>query len=261
MNKDRELNVEEHQGHFDLNLVANLINALFLVGKHLSLYDEENKLVEGAAGKFFQLLEQTMAGEPELAIYVAREGFLVDGEFVNSSNANFPKYAYRMFEHGISTVIFSSKISRHDLYTFLQVLFRHPSESWDEGGIAHSIENREVAGISIIEMHEEDFDITDDTAMGKNALKRKSDLWDRFALAMYQNFTGSGGSFDLPEGMEASITVYDVTGRVLKTIEADFVKGYNEVSLEQKEVPVSGVLYYQLDTQGYTTTRKMIVMD
>jgi hypothetical protein len=67
--------------------------------------------------------------------------------------------------------------------------------------------------------------------------------------------------FDLPEGMEASITVYDLTGRVLKSIEGDYVKGHNEVSLDQKEVPVSGVLYYQLDTEDFTATRKMVVIE
>ena len=101
--------MEEQQGHFDKNLVSNLINTLFLLGKHLSLYDEDNKFVEGAADRFFQLLEQTIADETKLDIYVARRGFLVDGEIVQQSGTNFQKFAYRMFEHGISTVIFSSE--------------------------------------------------------------------------------------------------------------------------------------------------------
>jgi len=67
--------------------------------------------------------------------------------------------------------------------------------------------------------------------------------------------------FSLPEAMSASLTVYGVTGKVLKSIEGDFVKGYNNVSLEQKEVSRSGVLYYQLDTEEFTATRKMIVIE
>jgi len=66
--------------------------------------------------------------------------------------------------------------------------------------------------------------------------------------------------FSLPESMSANLTVYDVTGKVLKSIEGDFVKGYNQVSLDQKEVSTSGVLYYQLDTEDYTATRKMIII-
>jgi hypothetical protein len=61
--------------------------------------------------------------------------------------------------------------------------------------------------------------------------------------------------------MHSSITLYDMTGRVVKFIEGDFVKGYNEVGLDQKEVPVSGVLYYQLDTEEYTATRRMVVIE
>ena len=67
--------------------------------------------------------------------------------------------------------------------------------------------------------------------------------------------------FNLPESMSATVTVYDVTGKVLKVVEGDYVKGYNQVSLLRSDLKVTGVLYYQLDTEAFTATKKMIVIE
>jgi hypothetical protein len=67
--------------------------------------------------------------------------------------------------------------------------------------------------------------------------------------------------FMLPESMSATLTVYDISGKVIKMIEGEYIKGYNEVSLKQSELNVSGVLYYQLDTEMHTATRKMVVIE
>jgi hypothetical protein len=66
--------------------------------------------------------------------------------------------------------------------------------------------------------------------------------------------------FMLPEAMEAILTVYDVTGKVLKVVEGDFIKGYNEISLKIRDLGMVGTLFYQLDTRDYTATRKMIIV-
>ncbi len=67
--------------------------------------------------------------------------------------------------------------------------------------------------------------------------------------------------FNLPEAMSATITVYDVTGKVLKIVEGDYAKGYNNVNLTRSDFKVNGVLYYQLDTEAFTATKKMIVIE
>ncbi len=67
--------------------------------------------------------------------------------------------------------------------------------------------------------------------------------------------------FKLPESTDASVTIYDVTGKVLKVIEGQFTKGYNEVSVNKRDLNVSGVLYYQLDSEVYTAARKMVLID
>ena len=83
-------------------------------------------------------------------------------------------------------------------------------------------------------------------------------------FALYQNEPNpfkevTQVGFNLPESMSATLTVYDVTGKVLKVVEGDYVKGYNQVSLKKSDLKVAGVLYYQLDTEAFTATKKMIV--
>lgn len=66
-------------------------------------------------------------------------------------------------------------------------------------------------------------------------------------------------AFRMPKAGKASLSVYDVTGRVVYRLNQEFAKGYNEVQLQKTDLgSISGVLYYSLETDGYTATKKMI---
>jgi len=67
--------------------------------------------------------------------------------------------------------------------------------------------------------------------------------------------------FNLPESGAATITFYDVTGRMLRMIEQDCSKGYNEVRINKSELGASGILYYELRTPYATASKKMILVD
>jgi len=67
--------------------------------------------------------------------------------------------------------------------------------------------------------------------------------------------------FNLPEATFATMTLTDASGKVVKVVEGDFIKGYNEVTLTRDEVPANGVIYYQLDTDKDSATKMMILMD
>ncbi len=67
--------------------------------------------------------------------------------------------------------------------------------------------------------------------------------------------------FVLPSAMEATITVYDVTGRLIRSVEGDFTKGYNQVQFRNTDLGVSGILYYRLNAGEFTATRKMVLME
>jgi subtilisin-like proprotein convertase family protein len=67
--------------------------------------------------------------------------------------------------------------------------------------------------------------------------------------------------FDIPEAGAATLTVLDVTGKVLRVINGDYAKGYNELELSKSDFGSAGVYYYQLDSGDYTATKKMIIIE
>jgi hypothetical protein len=85
-------------------------------------------------------------------------------------------------------------------------------------------------------------------------------------FALYQNepnpFKGNTViGYDLPENGNVTLTVFDVTGKVLIVKEQESVRGYNTISVSSKDMPSVGVLYYRLDANEYTATKKMIIIE
>ncbi|MCB9284925.1 MAG: T9SS type A sorting domain-containing protein [Lewinellaceae bacterium] len=86
---------------------------------------------------------------------------------------------------------------------------------------------------------------------------------DQFEL--YQNvpnpFSGKTViGFNLPEAGIATLKVVDMSGKVLKLFRGEYAKGYNQVVLQANDLPGSGVLYYSLETAGFTATKKMVIV-
>jgi hypothetical protein len=84
-------------------------------------------------------------------------------------------------------------------------------------------------------------------------------------FALYQNRPNpfvmeSIIGFYLPEALEARLMIYDANGKLLKVIEGNYSKGYQEVTITQQDLNTHGVIYYQLDTKNYTATRKMVLV-
>ena len=75
----------------------------------------------------------------------------------------------------------------------------------------------------------------------------------------FKNETTIG--FDLPESGSATITIYDVAGRVLRVISKEYTQGFNQEVISRSELNGAGVLYYQLDTKNNSATKKMILID
>jgi hypothetical protein len=67
--------------------------------------------------------------------------------------------------------------------------------------------------------------------------------------------------FNLAEASKATLTINDVTGRVLKVVRGGFAKGANQIRIHSKDLPASGVLYYTLTAGEYTATKKMIILE
>ena len=65
--------------------------------------------------------------------------------------------------------------------------------------------------------------------------------------------------FNLPEAAEATLTVYDETGRTIYVQKGRFAKGQNAVTLDREILgQTTGVLYYQLQSGEHTASRKMV---
>jgi hypothetical protein len=67
--------------------------------------------------------------------------------------------------------------------------------------------------------------------------------------------------FYLPESGKATFKIFDISGREIKTVEGDYSKGYNEISINRSELQSSGVLYYQLESAEHIASKKMVLID
>ena len=67
-------------------------------------------------------------------------------------------------------------------------------------------------------------------------------------------------SYTLPEAGQATLTMYDVTGKVLEVKQLRGEKGANTVTVQSERL-TSGIVYYKLESGEYTATRHMIVIE
>jgi hypothetical protein len=87
---------------------------------------------------------------------------------------------------------------------------------------------------------------------------------EEMKFSLYQNepnpFSGETViGFDLPEGGNYMLKIMEVSGKVVKEIQGEGQKGYNEVTINRKDL-ISGVLYYQLESAEHFGVKKMIVV-
>lgn len=82
---------------------------------------------------------------------------------------------------------------------------------------------------------------------------------------LYQNIPNPFGEstligFNLPEASTATLTVFDVSGKLIKTMSGNFGKGFHEFTVEKGDLPNRGVFYYRLETPSHTATKKMTLL-
>jgi len=82
---------------------------------------------------------------------------------------------------------------------------------------------------------------------------------------LYQNkpnpFTGETIiGFDLPKAMTTTMTILDMSGKVVQVIKGDYEKGYNQILIDGKALNDHGMFYYQLATANGIETKKMILL-
>ncbi|GLR16719.1 T9SS type A sorting domain-containing protein [Portibacter lacus] len=66
--------------------------------------------------------------------------------------------------------------------------------------------------------------------------------------------------FELSQDEAAALSVFDVTGKLIQSITGDYIKGENYIELNTQDLGANGVLYYTLQTEDHTATKKMVVI-
>ena len=54
--------------------------------------------------------------------------------------------------------------------------------------------------------------------------------------------------------------MYDLSGRIVKSYDLNAKKGLNSVKVKLEDTKMNGVLYYRLEAEEYSSTRKMIIL-
>ncbi|MBK8829716.1 MAG: T9SS type A sorting domain-containing protein [Saprospiraceae bacterium] len=99
--------------------------------------------------------------------------------------------------------------------------------------------------------------------LGVNLTFNSAGIFDDFALYQnkpnpWSNHTTIG--FHLPIDAPATMTVYDLNGKVIKIISDQYKAGYNAIVLSVDDIPASGVYYYRLESGGYVASKKMVMV-
>lgn len=67
--------------------------------------------------------------------------------------------------------------------------------------------------------------------------------------------------FYLPQTTKAKLTLTDLNGKILKTIEGNFDQGWNQWSVQATDLPANGLWFYTLWTPEQTITKRMVLLD
>ncbi len=67
--------------------------------------------------------------------------------------------------------------------------------------------------------------------------------------------------FELPENGEVTMTLYNVTGQIIKTISRTGVKGLNTWTLSKSDINTTGLVYYKLEFGDSKAIRHMLIVE
>lgn len=68
-------------------------------------------------------------------------------------------------------------------------------------------------------------------------------------------------NFYLPQASHATLTIMDVHGKIVKTIQGDYEKGNHSITLNRQDIEGSGLFYYQLASSAGKVTKTMLILD
>ncbi|MEM1214319.1 MAG: cohesin domain-containing protein [Bacteroidota bacterium] len=123
----------------------------------------------------------------------------------------------------------------------------------------------EVLGVTSQQLRAEAYDWDDSLRpVALNFTPRQSDGGEEFYLE--QNRPNPFGDqtiigFQIPNASEVTLTIYDTHGKVMRVYRQHFAAGYNQLLVDAADIAARGLLYYQLETEEYAATRKMVILE
>lgn len=102
-----------------------------------------------------------------------------------------------------------------------------------------------------------------ESAMGIQFVDEQNEGED--AVALFQNQPNPWSvsteiSFYLPNDRSVLLTIIDANGKTVWSEEAQYEKGYNQVLIEKSKLNTSGVFYYQIQTDDFFASKKMLIL-
>ncbi|MEQ1743985.1 MAG: HYR domain-containing protein [Saprospiraceae bacterium] len=93
-----------------------------------------------------------------------------------------------------------------------------------------------------------------------------SDNIEKTTFELYQNQPNpfreqTTIGFRLPQADRAVLRVFNVDGRLVKTLTGDFAQGFNTVTIPTSEIGAAGIYWYELETPTNSDRKKMILID
>jgi Dockerin type I domain len=85
-------------------------------------------------------------------------------------------------------------------------------------------------------------------------------------FALYQNRPNptrntTNIGFNLPKESDATLVIYNLEGKVVKTVKGSYKGGFNEISVSKSDIGAAGVFYYRLETSDFSATKKMVIVE
>ncbi|MCC6816556.1 MAG: HYR domain-containing protein [Saprospiraceae bacterium] len=246
-------------GDVNVDAVANGVGVQTRTSGTLNLFVDEQQLIPGQSysvefksSDFANIsgYQFTLRFDPSVMVYEGMESGVL-----NTTDANFG--LMKLNEGIITTSWNSSKAESFASEDKLFVLKFKANKAASLGKVLAI-----TSDITRIEAYDVNYNIKD----VKLNVRSNGTLTEASIFDLYQNepnpvskFTNI--SFRLPEASPATLTIYEQTGRVLRVYNINGIKGMNTISIKAEELnSSSNVLFYQLDSEKNSATRKMLLI-
>lgn len=179
-------------------------------------------------------------------------------EFVDLETNNMDQFAannYAVFEDkGMITVSYARDLFLEKNKEMLRFSF----QAKQDGRL------RDLLGINSSITKMEAYSSSDEIMDIQLVFEENENISDQFRLEQnqpnpFQYSTAIG--FYLPKESAVELTIFDLSGRILKTMGGTFGKGNQQLKIEEKAFEATGVFYYQLKTDFGILTKKMVKLD